>query len=81
MKSYTTLTNIFVGEEYAEDDYQTFILKVLDEAYDKAFFTTKSEMREWLNERGLITNNCLPNFLEGTNYYFMDSNGVLRKRG
>lgn len=81
MKSYTTLTYIFVGEEYAEDDYQTFILKVLDEAYSKAFFTTKSEMREWLSERGLITNNSLPNFLEGTNYYFMDDNGVLRKRG
>lgn len=81
MKSYTTLTSIFVGEEYAEDDYQSFILKVLDEAYNKAFFTTKSEMREWLSERGLITNNSLPNFLEGTNYYFMDKNGVLRKRG
>ena len=77
--TYLSLTHIFVGEQYADDEYQEFVLKLLNEAYDKDFFTTKAEMREWLNERGLINNN-LPNFLEGTQYYYTDENGSLKRR-
>ncbi|MBR1677456.1 MAG: hypothetical protein IJ706_09130 [Clostridia bacterium] len=78
--TYLSLTHIFVGEQYADDEYQEFVLKLLDEAYDKDFFATKAEMREWLNERGLINNN-LPNFLDGTQYYYTDENGLLIRRG
>lgn len=78
--TYLSLTHIFVGEQYADDEYQEFVLKLLNEAYDKDFFTTKAEMREWLNERGLINNNNLPNFLEGTQYYYTDENGSLKRR-
>lgn len=78
--TYLSLTHIFVGEQYADDEYQEFVLKLLDEAYDKDFFTTKAEMREWLNERGLINNNNLPNFLDGTQYYYTDENGSLKRR-
>lgn len=74
------LTSIYVSEEYTEDDYATFVLKILDSAFEKGFFTTKVELREFLSEKGLINNNSLPNFLEGTEYYYMDEEGILRRR-
>ena len=76
----SNLTSIYVSEEYIEDDYATFILKILDGAFEKGFFTTKVELREFLSEKGLINNNSLPNFLEGTEYYYTDEEGILRRR-
>lgn len=76
----SNLTSIYVSEEYVEDDYVTFILKILDEAFEKGFFTTKGELREFLYENGLINNDILPAFLEGTEYYYMDEDGILRRR-
>ena len=76
----SNLTSIYVSEEYIEDDYVTFILKILDEAFEKGFFTTKGELREFLYENGLINNDTLPAFLEGTEYYYMDEEGILRRR-
>lgn len=76
----SNLTSIYVSEEYVEDDYATFILKILDSAFEKGFFTTKVELREFLSEKGLINNNSLPNFLEGTEYYYMDEEEILRRR-
>lgn len=78
--SLSNMTSIYVGEEYAEDDYATFILKISDEAFEKGFFTTKAELREFLYEKGLINNDALPAFLEGTEYYYMDEEGILRRR-
>ena len=76
----SNLTSIYVSEEYVEDDYVTFILKILDEAFENGFFTTKGELREFLYENGLINNDILPVFLEGTEYYYMDEEGILRRR-
>lgn len=76
----SNLTSIYVSEEYMEDDYATFIIKILDSAFEKGFFTTKVELREFLSEKGLINNNSLPNFLEGTEYYYIDEAGILRRR-
>lgn len=76
----SNLTSIYVSEEYIEDDYATFILKILDGAFEKGFFTTKVELREFLSEKGLINNNSLPNFLEGTEYYYTDEEGILIRR-
>ena len=76
----SNLTSIYVSEEFIGDDYVTFVLKILDRAFEKGFFTTKVELREFLSEKGLINNNSLPNFLEGTEYYFMDEEGILRRR-
>lgn len=76
----SNLTSIYVSEEYMEDDYATFVLKILDSAFEKGFFTTKVELREFLSEKGLINNNSLPNFLEGPEYYYMDEEGILRRR-
>ena len=56
------LTSIYVGEEFVECDYVTFVLKILDDAFEKGFFSSKTEMKEYLLERGLINNNNLPNF-------------------
>ena len=69
-----------ISDAYIEDDYATFILKILDGAFEKGFFTTKVELREFLSEKGLINNNSLPNFLEGTEYYYIDEAGILRRR-
>lgn len=76
----SNLTSIYVSEEFIGDDYVTFVLKILDRAFEKGFFTMKVELREFLSEKGLINNNSLPNFLEGTEYYFMDEEGILRRR-
>lgn len=76
----SNLTSIYVSEEYMEDDYATFIIKILDSAFEKGFFTTKVELREFLSEKRLINNNSLPNFLEGTEYYYIDEAGILRRR-
>lgn len=74
------LTSIYVSDEFIEDDYVTFILKILDNAFEKGFFTSKEEMKEFLFEKGLINNNSLPNFLESTEYYYVDEKGVLTRR-
>ena len=78
--NYLTLSHIFVDEKYADDDYQSFILRLVDEAYDRGFFTTKMEMKEWLHDNGLISGNSLPYFLEDEQYYFSDKNGLLKKK-
>lgn len=78
--NWANLTNIYVGEEYAEDDYVAFILKILDDALKKELFSSKIEMREFLLERGLIFNNTLPNFLESAEYYYMNEEGILKRR-
>ena len=73
------ITSVYVSEEYAEDDYVTFVLKIIDDAFEKGFFISKIEMREFLTEKGLINNN-LPGFLEGTEYYYVDEEGILKRR-
>jgi hypothetical protein len=78
--SMTCLTSIYVSEEFIGDDYVTFILKILDEAFEKGFFSSKEEVRGFLFEKGLISNNILPNFLASSEYYYMDENGVLKRR-
>lgn len=76
----TNLTSIYVCEEFAEDDYVTFVLKIVDSAFEKGFFTSKMEMKEYLSEQGLINNNNLPNFLEGTDYYYINEEGILKRK-
>lgn len=77
MSGYEMYTHIFVTNQYSGMDYQQFILKILDDAFLNESFTNKREMREWLYERGLITTNGLPKFLEDNRFYFIDDNGRL----
>lgn len=76
----SNLTSVFVGEDYEEADYNTFILKILDDAFTNGFFSTKTEMRDYLVEKGLITSNKLPNFLESSDFYYLDEMGHLKRR-
>ncbi len=79
MTSYEMCTHIFVSKEYIGMNYQQFILELLDEAFLRGCFTDKHEMREWLCDRGLITTNGLPKFLEDNKFYFLDDNGHLNR--
>ena len=54
---------IFVSEEFAEDDYQSFLQKILLAEHNKKPFHTEEEIFDWLKAQGLCINK-LPKFLE-----------------
>ena len=54
---------IFVSEEFAEDDFASFVKKVLIAEHQKTPFRTDEEIFNRLNELGLCTRK-LPKFLE-----------------
>ena len=68
IKISSTSTNfspaIFVAAEFAEDDYQSFLKKVLIAEHSKEPFRTEKEIFDWLKAQGLC-NKKLPKFLEG----------------
>lgn len=55
---------IFLSEEFAEDDFQSFLRKILIVEHDKEPFRSEKEIFNWLKEQGLC-NRKLPKFLEG----------------
>ena len=55
---------IFVPEEFAEDDFQSFVLKILSAEHARESFRSEQEIFDWLKEQGLC-NKKLPKFLEG----------------
>lgn len=67
IKVPSTSTNfslaIFVAEEFAEDDYQSFLTKILIAEHNKEPFRTEKEIFDWLKMRGLC-NKRLPKFLQ-----------------
>ena len=67
IKVPSTSTNfslaIFVAEEFAEDDYQSFLKKILIAEHNKEPFRTEKEIFNWLKAQGLC-NKKLPNFLQ-----------------
>lgn len=54
---------IFVAEEFAEDDYQSFLTKILIAEHNKEPFRTEKEIFDWLKTQGLC-NKKLPKFLQ-----------------
>lgn len=54
---------IFVAEEFAEDDYQSFLTKILIAEHNKEPFLTEKEIFDWLKTQGLC-NKKLPKFLQ-----------------
>ena len=70
---------VYVCKKYAQYDFQSFILAVIAEEYEKGRFSRKADMREWLIDVGLIDSK-LPKTLEGTEYYYMSDDGKLVKR-
>ena len=65
-------TAIFVSDDFAEDDFKSFVLKILFAEHEKQPFTNKDEIFSWLKEQG-ICNTRLPKFLETEGYLnFLD---------
>ena len=55
---------IFLAEEFAEDDYQSFLRKILLAENDKESFRSEKEILDRLKSLGLCNKN-LPKFLSG----------------
>lgn len=70
---------VYVSKKYAHCDFQSLVLNVIAEGYNKGIFTQKSDMREWLIDAGFIDEK-LPNFLESAQFYYMGDDGRLIKR-
>ena len=68
---------IYVSEEYKNDNFESFLIKLLEKEVRKGSFTSKNDMADWLREEGLIVKK-LPNFLESAKYFCIDSTGVHR---
>ena len=66
---------IYVSEKYKNDNIDSFLIKVLTDEVRRGSFMSKIEMRDWLKEEGLIETG-LPSFLEGAQYFYVDSLGV-----
>lgn len=68
LKIPSTSTNfsstIFLSEEFAGDDFQSFIKKILSAEHEKEPFRSEKEIFTWLKSQGLC-NKKLPKFLEG----------------
>ncbi len=70
---------VYVSKKYEHCDFQSFLLNLVDEEFHKGSFTSKSDMRDWLIEKGLIDKK-LPFFLENDQYYYHSDDGRLMKR-
>lgn len=57
-------STIFLSEEFAEDDFQSFLTKILLAEHVKEPFRSEKEIFNWLKKQGLC-NKKLPKFLEG----------------
>ena len=68
---------IYVSEAYKDDNFESFLIKILDKEVRKGSFTSKVDMADWLKEEGLIIKK-LPNFLESTKYFYVNETGVHR---
>lgn len=62
-KSVNFSSTIFLSDEFAQDDYQSFLKKILSAEHDKEPFRTEKEIFAWLKTQGLC-NKKLPKFLE-----------------
>lgn len=56
-------STIFLSKEFAEDDFQSFLTKILVAEHSKEPFRSEREIFNWLKKRGLC-NKKLPKFLE-----------------
>ena len=61
---------IFVSEDFAEDDFKSFLLKVLTAEHKREAFRSENEIFCWLKQQGLCFNK-LPKFLEGGSLKFL----------
>lgn len=56
-------TAVFVSEDFDEDDFDSFCLKILSDEHEREPFQSKQEILTWLKEKGLM-NKKFPKILE-----------------
>ena len=66
---------IFFGEEFADEDYASFVMRILSEEHRRDPFSSASQVLSWLIENGLCYKK-LPSFLEDGEHMYTDENGV-----
>ena len=66
---------VYVSDKFKNETFDSFLVKILKQEVEKGTFVSKSEMREWLNEEGLIGRD-LPKFLANSKYFYADETGV-----
>ncbi len=59
---------IFLSEEFEDDNFKSFLLKILKVEHSKKPFQTDKEILQWLKEKG-ICNTKLPKFLDKGNAF------------
>lgn len=68
---------IFVSDEYADDDWNSLLVKLLKAEHAIEPFTTKTAILEWLQAEGLC-NIKYPTYLDTEKHVFFDDSGSLR---
>ena len=78
IKNSATETNfssaIFVSDDFAEDNFNSFLLKILIDEQDKQPFQDRKELLTWLQSQGLCAQK-LPKFLETEGHITLDAYG------
>lgn len=69
--------SIFVGDEYAEDDWESLLVKILKKEHEAEPFYSQAAVHQWLQEEGLC-NVKYPHFLERDHHVYTDEDGMLR---
>ncbi|MCC8098345.1 MAG: hypothetical protein LIO44_07340 [Eubacterium sp.] len=79
MKSSSSETahSIFVCDDYADDDWNSLLVKLLKEEHSREPFYSKDEIFKWLKAEGLC-NTKYPAFLDKENHVYFDETGKLR---
>lgn len=66
---------VYVSDAYKNDKFSSFLIRLLKKEVHKGSFTSKTDMREWLQERGLIAKK-LPAFIESAKHFYVSKTGV-----
>lgn len=69
MGSFRYPQNVYVEETYAEEEYESFVLKLVKTEHENEPFKTKSEIVSWLKEEGFSFSNNLPKYLNDWIYF------------
>lgn len=75
--SFEVPHSIFVCDDYADDDWNSLLVKLLKAEHAIEPFVSKTAVLEWLQAEGLC-NVKYPAFLDTENHIYFDENGKLR---
>ena len=78
IKNSATETNfssaVFVSDDFAEDNINSFLLKILIAEQEKQPFQDRKELLAWLQAQGLCAKK-FPKFLEAEGHITLDAYG------